>query len=144
MSFTDFITSHGKKVTREAFIILVQVSRVDGRINEDELKLLHKEGKKFGLTDPEIEKLIHAERGHHYQPPYSLEEKFEQLYNIAEMILADEVVKEKEEKMIKRFAIEAGFEYSKIDDLISLVLEGVEKNTSEEDLFEKFKKKLLH
>jgi uncharacterized tellurite resistance protein B-like protein len=144
MSFTDFITSHGKRVTREAFIYLVQVSRVDGRINKDELALLHKEGRKFGLTDPEIEKLIHSERDHHYQPPYSLEEKFEHLYNIAEMILADEVVTEKEEKMIKRFVIEAGFEYSKIDALISLVLKGVEKNISEEDLFVKFKKKLLH
>lgn len=144
MSFTDFITSHGKKVTREAFINLVQVSRVDGKINKDEMELLQKEGRKFGLTEPEIERLIHAEKSHHYHPPYSLEEKFEQLYNISEMILADDIVKEKEKKMLKRFAIEAGFEYSKIDGLIDLVLQGIEKNTGEEELFAKFKKKLLH
>ena len=82
MNFSDLITSHGKRVTKEAFIYLVQVSKVDGKIDKDELELLHKEGRKFGLTDPEIEKLIHAERGHHYQAPYSLEEKFEHLYNI--------------------------------------------------------------
>jgi uncharacterized tellurite resistance protein B-like protein len=144
MNFSDLITSHGKRVTKEAFIYLVQVSRVDGKIGEEELELLLKEGRKFGLTEPEIEKLIHAEKGHHYHAPYSLEEKFEHFYNIAEMILADDVVKEKERKMLKRFGIEAGFEYSKIDTLIDLVLEGIEKNTEEEELFAKFKRKLLH
>jgi uncharacterized tellurite resistance protein B-like protein len=144
MNFSDLITSHGKRVTKEAFINLVQVSKVDGKIEKDELELLHKEGRKFGLTDPEIEKLIHAEKGHHYHAPYSLEEKFEHFYNISEMILADDVVKEKEKKILKRFAIEAGFEYSKIDALIDLVLDGIEKNTEEEELFAKFKRKLLH
>jgi uncharacterized tellurite resistance protein B-like protein len=144
MDFSDFITHHGKRVNKEAFIHLVQISKTDGRINKDELELLHKEGKKFGLTDPEIDQLIHTERDHHYHLPYSLQEKFDHLYNIAEMILADDKVKEEEKKMIKRFAIEAGFEYSKIDALIDLVLEGIEKNTEEEELFAKFKRKLLH
>jgi hypothetical protein len=144
MDFSDFITYHGKRVNKEAFIHLVQISKTDGRINKDELELLHKEGKKFGLTDPEIDQLIHTERDHHYHLPYSLQEKFDHLYNIAEMILADDKVKEEEKKMIKRFAIEAGFEYSKIDALIDLVLEGIEKNTEEEELFAKFKRKLLH
>ncbi len=143
MSFSDFITNNGKKVTKEAFRYLVQVSRVDGKIGPEEMELLHKEGKKFGLTDPEIERLIHSEKDHHYNPPYSLHEKFEHLYNIAEMIMADDVIKEKEKRMIRRFAIEAGLEFSKIDSLIDLVIEGIEKNVEEEELFNKFKKKLL-
>jgi len=144
MNFSDFITHHGKRVNKNAFVHLVQISRIDGKIHDDELELLYKEGKKFGLTDPEIDKLVHSERDHHYHPPYSLEEKFEHLYNIAEMILADEVVKEGEKKMIKRFAIEAGFEYSKIDDIINLLLEGIKANTDEEELFKKFRKTILH
>jgi len=143
MNFTDLITSHGKRVTKDAFIYLVQVSRVDGKINSDEMELLHKEGKKFGLTEPEIDKLIHAERDHHYHAPYALEEKFEHLYNIAEMILADDVVKEKEKKIMKRFAIESGFEFSKIDGLLDLVIEGIKEDIPEEELFKKFRKALL-
>jgi len=143
MNFSDLITSHGKRVTKDAFIYLVQVSRIDGKIGEEELELLHKEGKKFGLTDPEIDKLIHAERDHHYHAPYALEEKFEHLYNIAEMILADDVVKEKEKKIMKRFAIEAGFDFSKIDGLLDIVLEGIKKDIPEEELFKQFRKALL-
>ena len=143
MSFTDFITNHGKKVNKNAFIHLVLVSKVDGKIQKDELELLHKEGQKFGLTDPEIDTILHNEKDHNYNPPYSLEEKFEHLYNIAEMILADEFVTVSEMKMIKKFAIEAGFRYEVINDLVDIVINGVKKNEDEEKLFQKFKKKLL-
>jgi hypothetical protein len=46
--------------------------------------------------------------------------------------------------MIKRFAIEAGFEFSKIDDIVNLLLEGIKANTSEEELYKKFRKTILH
>ena len=143
MSFTDFITNHGKRVNKDAFIHLVQISRVDGKIQKDEHDLLHKEGKKFGLTDPEIDKIINSEKEHHYHPPYSLEEKFEHFYNLAEMILADDVVTDSEKKMIRRFAIEAGFRYDVIEDLIEIIINGVTHNEEEEKLFRKFKSKLL-
>lgn len=143
MSFSDFITNHGKKVNKEAFINLVQVSKIDGKIQKTELELLHREGKKFGLTEPEIDHLIKNERDHQYHPPYSLEEKFDHIYNLAEMILADCEVTESEKKVIKKFAIEAGFEYSRIDKLIDVLIEGVKSNYEEERLFRKFKKVLL-
>ena len=142
MNFSDFITNHGKRVKKEAFIHLVQVSKTDGKIQQQELELLHKEGKKFGLTDPEIDKLIHSEKTHNYHPPYSLDDKFEQLYNVAEMILADDMVKESEKKMFKRFAIEAGFSDKAIEILLELLLEGVRKGEDEEKLLHQFKKKL--
>jgi len=143
MNFSDFITNHGKRVNKAAFIHLVQISKTDGKIQKDELELLHKEGKKFGLTDPEIDKLIHSEKEHHYTPPYSLEEKFDHLYNLAEMILADDVIKDNEKKMIKKFAIEAGFEYSKIEELLKVIFEGIKDDMEEEQLFIRFKKHLL-
>jgi len=55
MSFTDFITNYGKRVNKQAFVHLVQVSKVDGKLHQEEFDLLHREGKKFGLTDPEID-----------------------------------------------------------------------------------------
>jgi len=143
MNFSDFITNHGKRVNSEHFIHLIQVSKTDGRISPEEFEMLHKEGKKFGLTDPEIDKLILSEKDHNYHPPYSLSDKFEHLYNIAQMVLADEVVTNSEMKILRRFAIEAGFDNKLIEDLIKLLLEGVEKGEDEEKLFKAFKKKLF-
>jgi len=143
MNFTDFTTHHGKKVNKEAFIHLVQVSRTDKKVSKEELELLHKEGRKFGLTDPEIDNLMHAQRGHHYVPPYSLDEKFEHLYQVAQMILADDVVKESELKMIRKFAIEAGFQDKTIEKLVDLLFEGIKKDRAEEDLLKEFRKNHL-
>jgi len=143
MNFSDFIMSTGKRISKEHYIHLVQVSKADGKINPSELDLLHREGRKFGLTDPEIDKLIEYESHHHYNPPYSLADKFEHLYNIAEMILADEVITEGERKLIKRFAIEAGFSDRAIPKLIELLLDGIKKGEDEDKLFHRFKKEIL-
>ncbi len=143
MKFLDYTTPYGKRVNKEAFIHLVQISRSDKKISKEELDLLHKEGRKFGLTDPEIDDLMHTQRGHHYIPPYSLDEKFEHLYQVAQMILADEVVKESEIKMLKKFAIEAGFGDKTIDKLVNLLFEGIKNNESEETLLKEFRKKHL-
>jgi hypothetical protein len=139
MNFTDFVTHHGKKVNKDYFITLIQVSKTDGSIAPVEMEMLHKEGKKFGLTDPEIDKLIQSESQQDYQAPYSLHEKFEHLYNVAVMILADEEVTDNEKKMLRRFSIEAGFSDSVIDKIIDLLLEGISKDETEEDLFERFR-----
>jgi hypothetical protein len=143
MNFSDFTTPHGKRVNKEAFIHLVQVSRTDKKMSSEELDLLHKEGRKFGLTDPEIDELMHTHRSHHYIPPYSLDEKFTHLYQVAQMILADEVIKESEKKMIRKFAIEAGFSDKTIEKLIELLFNGIKNDESEEALLKEFRKKHL-
>lgn len=139
MNFSDFITNHGKRVNKEHYIHLIQVAKSDGKIEPEELEILHKEGKRFGLTDPEIDKLIEDESQHHYHAPYSLHDKFEHLYNTAGMILADDVITEGERKIIRRFAIEAGFSDKAIDKLLVILFEGIKNNESEEDLLDKFK-----
>jgi hypothetical protein len=62
---------------------------------------------------------------------------------MGEMIMADEVVDEKERRMIKKFAIEAGFSDSKLAGLAEILIEGIKMNTEEEILFSKFKQYIL-
>jgi uncharacterized tellurite resistance protein B-like protein len=143
MSFSDFITDQGKKINKGYYITLIQVCRIDGKIDPAEMKMLHKEGRKFGLTDPEIDKLIESENSGEYHTPYSLDEKFEQLYNVAVMILADKVVTEEEKKALRRIATEAGFNDEVIESLRIILLEGITNNESEAVLLGKFKKELF-
>jgi hypothetical protein len=143
MNFSDFITDHGKRINKEYYIHLIQVSKIDGVLSSEELHMLHKEGRKFGLTDPEVDKLINSEIHNPYDPPYALDEKFEHLYNIAQMILADNVITPGEKKIIRKFAIEAGFEDKVIDRLLTLLFEGIVKQEDEETLLKKFKSSLF-
>ncbi len=141
MNLSHFITNHGKRVNREHFLHLVQVAKTDGNISGTELDLLHKQGKKFGLTDPEIEQLIDTEAGHNYHAPYSLEDKFYELYNIGQMILADGVIDAAERKIIKRYAIAAGLRDDAIDVITDVLFNGITNGIDEEQLFKEFKKK---
>jgi uncharacterized tellurite resistance protein B-like protein len=143
MNFSDFITDHGKRVNNEHFIHLIQVAQIDGNISQSEMELLHKQGKKFGLTDPEIDILIKSEFQHHYDPPYSLHDKFDQLYSIAEMILSDKEIADSEKRAIKRYAIAAGFKDNHIDGLIDLLLKGIMNNQTEDSLLSEFKNHIL-
>ena len=139
MNLSDFITDNGKRVNKEHFIHLIQVSRIDGKVSQSEIDLLHKQGKKFGITDTEIDILIKSEFHHHYDPPYSLHDKFDQLYNIAEMILSDGEITDSEIRAVKRYAIAAGFNDKHIDGLIDLILNGIKNNQTEDSLLSEFK-----
>lgn len=143
MSFSDFITDQGKKINKSYYITLIQICRIDGKIDPAELEMLHSEGHKFGLTDPEIDRLIGSESYHEYHTPYSLDEKFEQLYNVAVMILADNIVTEEEKKALRRIATECGFNDSAIESLRVILLDGIKNKESEEVLLEKFKRELF-
>ena len=57
------------------------------------------------------------------------------------MILADDVVTDSEKKMIRKVAIEAGFDDNLIEGLVNLLLEGVKKGEDEEKLLKVFKAK---
>jgi uncharacterized tellurite resistance protein B-like protein len=143
MNFSDFITDQGKKINKSYYITLIQVCRIDGKIDPAEMEMLHREGRKFGLTDPEIDKLIASESHHEYHSPYSLDEKFEQLYNVAAMILADNIVTEEEKKALRRIATEAGFNDEATESLRDILLDGIANNEDEEALLGKFKKVLF-
>jgi uncharacterized tellurite resistance protein B-like protein len=143
MAFTDFINNHGVKIPKVHYLHLIQVARADGKIDPQEMAILHKEGRRFGLTDEEIDKLIENEKDHQYHPPYSLDDKFEDLFYIAEMILADDHISDSESKLLRRFAIEVGFDDRTIEILNEVLIGGIRNNESEETILKKFKSRLF-
>ena len=143
MSFSDFINIHGVKVPKVHYLHLIQVAQADGKIDLKEKEILLKEGLRFGLTEKEVDKLIIEEKEHHYQPPYSLEEKFEDLFFVAEMILADNDISESEMKLLTRFAVEVGFDDKSIEILKEVLIKGIRNNETEENLFKQFKNRLF-
>lgn len=140
MNFVNFISNHGKRINRDHFLHLVQVAKIDGQILREELEMLHRFGRKFDLTDPEIDEMIKSESAENYHPPYSLEDKFYELYNITELILSDDVVSEREKRMIRRYAIAAGLPEDLTESLCRILMEGVRNETDEETLFKEFRK----
>ena len=129
-----------KKQNIDYFVHLVHVALADNLISKDELELLHRLGQRMGFTDPEIDNLIEKTEKSGYIPPYELEKRFEQVYNIIKMTLADGVIDHNEMRLASRFASKSGFNENEIPKLLVLLISGIREGQSEEDLFEVYKK----
>lgn len=140
MSFTDFITDNGRIINKENFITLIQVAQADGSIGTGELSLLHRYGRRFSLTDPEIDRLIASEVSHAYKPPYELEKRFAHLYDAAMVMNADSIISEEEKRLFRKLAIAGSFSEEVIPRLLDFILDGIREGLDEEELFEKFRK----
>jgi uncharacterized tellurite resistance protein B-like protein len=140
MSIVEYFDYPDRKQNKEHFKDLVHVALADGRIEDSELKLLHRMGKNRGLTDVEIDDLMESSTKSSYSPPYQLARRFEQMYDIIKMVLADGKIDENEMRLARWLALKSGFAEPQISDLLTLLIEGINLGGDEENLFKLYKK----
>lgn len=140
MNLSNHFDHPGKKHNTEYFIHLVRIAKADDIVSNTELKLLHRIGKNLGFTDPEIDKLIETTGKSDYIPPYELSKRFDQVYEIVKMTLADGEIDSNEMRLASGFAIKSGFHENEIPNLLVLLIRGIKDGKDEEDLFEAYKK----
>jgi uncharacterized tellurite resistance protein B-like protein len=140
MNTSDYFDHPGKKQNKEYFVHLVRIAKADDIISNTELVLLHRIGKNLGFTDPEIDKLIETTGKSDYIPPYELAKRFDQVYEIVKMTLADGVIDKSEMRLASGFAIKSGFSENEIPNLLVMLIRGIKEGKDEEDLFEVYKK----
>ncbi len=129
-----------KRQNIEYFVHLVRIAKSDDILSNTEFELLHRIGKKLGFTEPEIDDLIVTTGKFDYIPPYELSERFEQVYEIVKMTLADGVIENSEMRLASCFATKSGFRESEIPNLLILLIYGIRQGQEAEDLFEVYKK----
>jgi uncharacterized tellurite resistance protein B-like protein len=139
MSIANVFDHAGKKHNKEYFIQIVRSAKADDIIHNSELELLHRIGTKLGLTEPEIKILIEETDKYDYIPPYELAKRFEQVYEVVGMIMADGKVDESEKRLVTGFAVKSGFSDEEIPGLISLLIAGKKEGKDEEELFDQYK-----
>lgn len=129
-----------KKQNKEFFVHLVKIAMADGIIWHTELELLQRMGRKLGFTEPEIKNLIDMAAKEDHNPPYELAKRFEQLYDVVYMTLADGQIDNHEMRLASGFAAKSGFKESEIPALLVMIMRGIKDGKDAEDLFETYKK----
>ncbi len=117
---------------------LVILAKSDGTIAEEELLLIHRIGKRIGLTYTQIGSIIDNPDQISVIPPVSKLERLEHMIDMVRLIHADGSVEEKEMKMISRFAIQIGFT-SNEDAHLNEILEMLDKGKSKEEIISQLK-----
>jgi uncharacterized tellurite resistance protein B-like protein len=140
MSLLNYSDHAEKKNKKEYFIHLIKVSLADGKITKKESETLLKLGKKLGFTDPEIDLLFAKTAKSNYIPAYELAKRFEQLYDVIKMVLADGKIEDSEMHLANSFAIAAGFKSQEIPQLLDILIKGIEAGIDEESMLKAYKK----
>ena len=140
MNNINFSNHSTKKQNIDYFVHLVRIAMSDDFISDPELELLTRIGNKLGLSDLEIDNLIETTGKSDYIPPYELFDRFEQVYEIVKMILADGVIDKNEMRLASNFASKSNFTDNEIPNLLLMLINGIKQGKDEEDLFEQYKK----
>lgn len=133
MSIASFFESGERTQDKGHVKNLVLLAKSDGTIAEEELLLIHKIGKRIGLTYTQIGSIIDNPDQISVIPPVSKVERFEHMIDMARLIHADGKVEEKELRMISKFAIQIGFTSSE-DAHIGSILEMLDEEKTKEEI----------
>jgi uncharacterized tellurite resistance protein B-like protein len=140
MNILDYSDHSIKKQNIDFFVHLVRIAKADDVICSNELIMLRRIGKKLSFTDPEIDNLIARTVKSDFMPPYKLAERFEQLYEIIKMVLADGNINKNEMRLASGFAAKSGFKENEIPHLLVLLITGIKVGKDWEELFGVYKK----
>ena len=143
MIILDHFDHQEKKQAKEHFMNLIQVAMADGIVDQKETEMLHRFGRKMGFTDPEVDNLIEAAAKSDHNPPHEFSKRFEQVYDIVKMILADGIIDENEMRLARGFATKSGFTENEVPRLLEMLINGIKQGIDEDDLFIAYKKQRM-
>ncbi|NPA42748.1 MAG: hypothetical protein GXO27_01805 [Chlorobi bacterium] len=124
---------------------LIKLSEADGHIDENEWKIIEKVADNFGFLDKDALKYL-KKNYHQYSldPPFSLDDRIEQLYELWELAFADGKLDDKELRILHRVIISLGFPVNKAEEVFNASLEAFKKGVSKEEFNRLITEIVLH
>ena len=88
---------------------IIALAKSDGELHKDEIKLIYKMGRKYGLKDRQVERLINSKKKMEINIPDTFDEKMDQLYDLMQMVYADGIVDDNEISFCNEMVSKFGF-----------------------------------
>ncbi len=135
----SFLTG-GKEAQNESHLKnLILMARSDNDIDKSEVDVIMKIGKERGFTEVQIKDMLKSNERTDLITPENDNERFEQLYDLTQVMLADGIIEDDELEYCTKFANKIGFRKTISWMLILLILEGVEKGVDKEWIYHRCK-----
>ena len=124
MSIASFFESGETTQDKGHVKNLVLLAQADGHVSDDELLLIHRIGRKVGLTYTQIGEIIDNPNIVQVIPPVSKEERLEHMVDMVNIIHADGIIDAKEMILLSKFSVQIGFT-SLQDAHVAEILDGI-------------------
>ena len=133
MLLTLFATKKSK-AQKGHIMNLIKLAKADGIISRQESGLLVKIGEKNGISEEEVFEMVEVSDDFFYNKPANDTERFNQMYDLVEMMAIDGVVDDKEISYTIEIAEKMGIRKSVAWILVNKLVEGIKAGKKRDTL----------
>lgn len=109
MSISDLYDNEFRKRNKDHFAAIVRVAMSDGVISDEEQEFLHRLADRLNINVYDYKKIMKEYASHPINPPVSYDHRLERLYDLARMVVVDNIKAEEEKKLLRKFCVALGF-----------------------------------
>ena len=128
MSISDLFDSGFRNRNKGHFSAIVRVALSDGIIGPEEKYFLDKLAIKLEISQAEYEEILENPLKYPVNPPLLHTHRLERLYDLSRMVYADDVLGEKQQDLLTRFALALGFTAGNVGYIVDKALKLVDMN----------------
>ena len=104
---------------------LAALAKADGHVDDREMSFIITVGKKNGVSASEVRKLVNGNAADVSDLPSTDSERFDQIFDLVDMMLADGIVDQTELKFCVTMAEKLGFRQAVVEVLVGKISQGV-------------------
>ncbi len=127
MSFSDLFDSEFKTRNKGHFSAMVRVAMTDGAVSDVEKAFLQKLAGRLEISAEEYEEIMENPLKYPINPPYLYSQRLERLYDLARIVQVDHHLGDKQEVMLRKFALALGFTPGNVNYIVDKALTLVEE-----------------
>lgn len=127
MSISDLFDSEFKTRNKGHFSAIVRVAITDGNVSAEEKHFLEKLAITLEISKEEFEEILENPLKYPINPPYLYVQRLERLFDLTRMVRVDHQLGDKQDTLLRKFAIALGFTPSNVNYIVDKALSLVGK-----------------
>ena len=132
MSFSDLFDSEFKNKNKGHFSAIVRVALADGLVSPEEKSFLDKLASRLEISDSEYAEILDNPLKFPINPPYLHAQRLERLYDLGRMVHIDHQLGDKQDVLLKKFAIALGFTAANANYIVDKALNLIDAKVDQE------------
>lgn len=132
MSISDLFDSEFKSRNKGHFSAIVRVALADGIMAPEEKAFLDKLAGKLEISESEYNEILENPLKYPINPPYLHTQRLERLYDLGRMVHVEHHLGDKQDVMLRRFALALGFTPSNVNYIVDKALSLIDKKVDSE------------
>ena len=138
MHISNLYTTGFKQRNRDHFAAIVRIALADGVITDEEQAFINRTAINLEIEEEEAASIIKNVDQYQINPPSSKRVRLERLYDLARIVLVDNIADDAEKKLMHRLVIGLGFDADQANSIVEKSFIEIQKGCDEDDFISAF------